>query len=123
MEVAAIQVVQVVYVYVHQVSADNSVIHKLNHQVKSIYYTLKLLNLMNSIDPCLPMNPCLNNAQCMPDGMGGFRCICPQGLTGQRCEQSNKLPAIDLFDITSKTNFLFQDYHVQATLAKMVVTV
>ena len=36
------------------------------------------------------MNPCLNNGRCMPDGMGGFRCLCSQEFTGTKCEQSKE---------------------------------
>jgi hypothetical protein len=36
-------------------------------------------------DPCAP-NPCLNGGLCQPNGMGGFRCVCMQPYTGQRCE-------------------------------------
>ena len=38
-------------------------------------------------NPCHP-NPCLNNGQCMPNGMGGFHCLCPNDFTGSICEQS-----------------------------------
>jgi hypothetical protein len=38
-------------------------------------------------NPCHP-NPCLNNGQCMPNGMGGFSCMCPNDFTGSICEQS-----------------------------------
>ena len=36
-------------------------------------------------DACSP-NPCLNDATCFPNGIGGFQCQCPPGFTGQRCE-------------------------------------
>ncbi|CAF3619349.1 unnamed protein product, partial [Rotaria sp. Silwood2] len=36
-------------------------------------------------DPCA-VNACLNGGQCMPNGMGGFTCMCPNPYTGQRCE-------------------------------------
>ena len=37
-------------------------------------------------DICNTNNPCLNNAQCLPDGMGGATCICMPGFSGSRCE-------------------------------------
>ena len=39
------------------------------------------------LDPCLP-NPCLNNGQCVSSGFGGFSCICQNGFSGMRCENS-----------------------------------
>ena len=36
-------------------------------------------------DPCAD-NPCLNGATCMSNSFGGFTCRCPQGYSGQRCE-------------------------------------
>ena len=32
------------------------------------------------------MNACLNGGQCVPNGLGGFTCNCPNPYTGQRCE-------------------------------------
>ncbi|CAF4416809.1 unnamed protein product, partial [Adineta steineri] len=36
-------------------------------------------------DVCTP-NPCLNGGTCMSNNVGGFTCQCPQGYSGQRCE-------------------------------------
>jgi hypothetical protein len=41
------------------------------------------------------MNPCLNNGRCMPDGMGGFKCLCSQEFTGPKCEQSKLFRLVD----------------------------
>ncbi len=35
----------------------------------------------NNCDP----NPCKGDGTCQ-DGLDGFQCICPLGLTGERCE-------------------------------------
>ena len=36
-------------------------------------------------DPCA-QNPCLNGGRCVPNGIGGFTCVCVSPYTGQRCE-------------------------------------
>ena len=36
-------------------------------------------------------HPCLNGARCAPSNTGeGYKCICPQGFTGDRCEQQGQ---------------------------------
>jgi hypothetical protein len=35
-------------------------------------------------DPCASQ-PCMNGGTCMRDN-GGFRCVCPSGYSGSRCE-------------------------------------
>jgi hypothetical protein len=40
--------------------------------------------LHQSGDPCASQ-PCLNQGTCMRDN-GGYRCICPPGYSGARCE-------------------------------------
>ena len=69
---------------------------QLNHQVGSRARTFSPKDLIDqfvaadhSLDPCAA-SPCLNQAQCMSNGMGGFTCLCLPGFTGSRCEQ--KLP-------------------------------
>jgi hypothetical protein len=36
-------------------------------------------------DPCA-QNPCLNGGQCVPNGVGGFTCVCVSPYTGERCQ-------------------------------------
>ena len=62
-----------------------SVYFLLNNLISS--EKLKFITNFHS-DPCLPMNPCLNNGNCIPDGMGGFKCMCTPDFTGTKCEQS-----------------------------------
>ena len=40
--------------------------------------------LLISGDPCASQ-PCLNQGTCMREN-GGFRCVCPPGYSGSRCE-------------------------------------
>ena len=40
--------------------------------------------LLLSGDPCASQ-PCMNQGSCMRDN-GGFRCACPPGYSGSRCE-------------------------------------
>ena len=40
--------------------------------------------LLISGDPCLSQ-PCMNQGTCIRQN-GGFRCVCPPGYTGSRCE-------------------------------------
>jgi hypothetical protein len=39
-----------------------------------------------SLNPCLPANPCFNNALCSPSANNTFQCSCLPGFTGSRCE-------------------------------------
>lgn len=39
------------------------------------------------INECIERNPCLYGGTCRNTD-GGYFCICPQGRTGQMCEQS-----------------------------------
>jgi hypothetical protein len=40
--------------------------------------------MLTSGDPCASQ-PCMNQGTCLPQN-GGFRCVCPPGFTGTRCE-------------------------------------
>jgi hypothetical protein len=44
-----------------------------------VFYLMRL-----SGDPCLSQ-PCMNQGSCVRDN-GGFRCVCPPGYSGSRCE-------------------------------------
>ena len=39
------------------------------------------------VDECEP-EPCLNGGQCL-DLINDFRCVCPHGTTGERCETND----------------------------------
>jgi Notch-like protein len=43
-----------------------------------------MLLFVNLDDPCASQ-PCMNRGTCMREN-GGFRCICPPGYSGTRCE-------------------------------------
>uniref|UniRef100_A0AAQ4RR43 Slit homolog 3 (Drosophila) n=1 Tax=Gasterosteus aculeatus aculeatus TaxID=481459 RepID=A0AAQ4RR43_GASAC len=43
------------------------------------------VSLMSKCAPCLAL-PCLNNGTCVAEAAGSYRCTCPYGFKGQRCE-------------------------------------
>ncbi len=43
-----------------------------------------LTSFLPTGDPCASQ-PCVNQGTCLPQN-GGFRCVCPPGFTGTRCE-------------------------------------
>lgn len=58
---------------------DSTYHHKMFIHVDFFNYLLAPID-----DPCAS-NPCFNYGTCMREN-GGFRCVCPVGYTGNRCE-------------------------------------
>ncbi|XP_043925467.1 slit homolog 3 protein-like isoform X2 [Protopterus annectens] len=42
-------------------------------------------SVLSKCNPCLS-NPCKNNGTCNTDALGAYRCTCPFGFKGQKCE-------------------------------------
>ena len=43
------------------------------------------------LDPCLDY-PCANNGTCVNNGDNTFKCICPSGVPGDRCQDREYFP-------------------------------
>ena len=41
------------------------------------------------LDPC-SSDPCVNNGTCVDNGDNTFKCMCPPGVTGDRCQVRKK---------------------------------
>lgn len=60
-------------------------LHQRNYK-KKINDKIGVINsiLILDVNECL-RTPCSNKAVCIND-MGSYRCVCPDGLTGQNCD-------------------------------------
>ena len=61
------------------VANDVKIVSKLHYKTVACFDALLSLD-----DPCASQ-PCMNGGTCMRDN-GGFRCVCPPGYSGSRCE-------------------------------------
>lgn len=43
-----------------------------------------------TVTPC-SSEPCLNSAECFDNGVDNYACVCPDGFTGDNCENGNKI--------------------------------
>lgn len=50
----------------------------------NVWFVLFLLFSQN-LKEC-SSNPCLNNANCIDDPLGSYKCLCLMGFTGHNCE-------------------------------------
>ena len=66
------------FLYIFSFINDN-----LLKQCNSGWANSKACNL--DINECDSLKPCLNNASCL-NFPGSYKCICPQGFTGQFCQ-------------------------------------
>ena len=66
---------------VKQVEKASCFIFEISSFVSNL---LKKINL--PVLPCLLSHPCHNNGLCLDDNMGGYKCTCDTGYTGDNCE-------------------------------------
>jgi hypothetical protein len=78
----------VINVYVPLVIAVHDVkIVRISHDLFADHRDIFMVNMIFFCigDPCA-QNPCLNGGQCVPNGVGGFTCVCVSPYTGERCQ-------------------------------------
>ena len=45
-----------------------------------------LRKTFSKVLPCILSKPCKNNGCCKDDNLGGYKCECENGFTGEICE-------------------------------------
>ncbi len=71
-----------VNVHLDTVVYDVKIVSDENSLLVHVFFLLSFLH--QSGDPCASQ-PCMNQGTCMRDN-GGYRCVCPPGYSGSRCE-------------------------------------